>query len=108
MATTKRKATKLHVCDSNTGCSKPDHPVSKKKNGLPITVTGTKFPENWGKIKVGDKHVDFDKAWEEMEIPTRKELGMHRGNEMSLPNKITLVLTVVNVIILISLVIKNV
>lgn len=34
---------------------------------------------------------------------------MHRGNnKMSLPNKITIVLTVVNVAILISLVIKNV
>lgn len=49
-----------------------------------------------------------DKAWEDFMIPTPKELGMHRGNRMSLPDKITLVLTLVNVAILISLVIKNV
>lgn len=57
----------------------------------------------------GKTKKDYDKAWEDFMIPTPKELGMHRGNnKMSLPNKITLVLTVVNVAILISLVIKNV
>ena len=63
------------------------------------------FPENWGKIKIGDKHVDFDKAWNDIEVPTLRRI---KEPKMSLANKITLVLTIVNVAILISLVIKNV
>ena len=79
----------------------------KKKRGRPV---GSKkkvidFPENWGKIKIGDKHVDFDKAWEDIEVPTLRRI---KEPKMSLVNKITLVLTAVNVAILISLVIKNI
>lgn len=60
--------------------------------------------------KIYKVHADnWQKQWDNIEIPSHRELGMHRGNDkMSLPNKITLVLTVVNVAILISLVIKNV
>lgn len=62
--------------------------------------------------------------WADMEIPTRKELGMEdwqkgfdegtvcgresASSDMKLVNRITLVLTLVNVAIIISLVIKNI
>lgn len=65
--------------------------IPPKKRGRPVGSKKDKWQE-----------------WADMAIPTRKELGMHRGNRMSLPDKITLVLTLVNVAILISLVIKNV
>ena len=58
----------------------------------------------------GDTNMSKKDKWQEwadMEIPTRKELGMHRGKSMSMWDKITLVLTLVNVAILISLVINN-
>lgn len=80
-----------------------------KKEVIDFPEMGTqvgKLPKDWGKIKVDGKLVDFNTM---LEVPTPKELGMHRGNnKMTLTNKITLILTVVNVAILISLVIKNV
>lgn len=83
-------------------CAKPP-----KKRGRPV---GSKkkvidFPENWGKIKVGDKYVDFDKAWNDIEVPTLRRI---REPKMSLVNKVTWVLTAVNVAILIILIVKNV
>lgn len=56
-------------------------------------------------------HIDWNKQWEELEIPHLRG-GDWKWNfekkPMSLQDKITWVLTAVNVAILISLVIKNV
>lgn len=94
--------------------------LKKKKRGRPVgSKNKVEFPENWGKIKIGDKYVDFDSAWDELEVPTLRRIPKIEINEfksgfapklkypMSLTDKITWVLIAVNVAILISLVIKN-
>lgn len=63
-----------------------------------------KLPKNWGKILVDGKHVDFN-TMQDIEVPTLRKI---QEPKMSLINKVSLVLAVVNVVILISLVIKNV
>lgn len=61
------------------------------------------------KKKALDKAI-YDKQWEELDIPTLRagHFSWDTEPKMSPINKLTLVLTVVNVAILISLVIKNV
>lgn len=84
---------------SKTKLQKIESDVSKKTHELLSLIPARDYLRNQ----------ERDKAWEDFMIPTPKELGVHRGNnKMSLPNKITLVLTIVNVAILISLVIKNI
>lgn len=55
-----------------------------------------------------DKHYEAQgyKGWEEIEIPNTKD-WKPQEEKMSLPNKITIALSVVNVLILLILVIHN-
>ena len=76
---------------TTTQPKKRGRPVGSKKKVIDFPEMGTQIMS--------------DQEWEDIEVPTLRRI---REPKMSLVNKVTWVLTAVNVAILITLVIKNI
>lgn len=85
-----------------------------KKRGRPVgSKKAVKLPKDLGKIRDPETgelthYPDSEATVEQVKDWSRFSPQAQEVEQISLPNKITLILTVVNVAILISLVIKNI